>query len=322
MERLALSCVLVRKYKYILGPAFGITLLCFAAWVLFDKFKELSIDELIAGFQNVHFSQVVLCIVLTVAYYVILSGYDALAFRVIGHPLPYRRIALGSFIGYAFSHNIGFSVLSSGSIRYRIYSSFGLTTAEIGKIVFFTSLTVGVGYATVSGVMFAFFPIPMRHTLLHFESMRPIGIILLSFLFCYTLISTSITDGKRIWKFRIPQLKLRMLIRQILLGSCEWILGAMVVYSVMPFSTPLSSLFVLEVFLLAQVAGIVSQVPGGIGVFESVLLLLLPAKFPTSHMLAALIVYRAIFYVLPLIVATIALATHEFRGTKHHFTNR
>jgi uncharacterized membrane protein YbhN (UPF0104 family) len=302
-----------RSSSHIFGALLGAALLIFAVWLLFDRFRDFTLQEFIVGFENVRPHQILLCSVLTAVYYIILSGYDALAFRYIGHPLKFRKIALASFVGYAFSHNVGFSVVSSGSMRYRIYSSFGLIAAEVAKIILFCSITASIGFLTVAGVVFAFFPISVRHTLLHFDSLRPFGIAALLLIALYAWFAMHTKEGVRLRWCTLPHVSAPTMLRQMLLGSCEWILGALIVYSVLPMNAPMSIRFVLEIYLLAQVAGMLSQVPGGIGVFESVLFLLLPVNFPTTHILASLVVYRAVFYLLPLALATVLLATHEVR---------
>ena len=86
-----------------------------------------------------------------VASYALLVGYDALAFRFIGKALALPRIALASFVGFVFSHNIGLSFLGGNAVRYRILTSFGVAPGDIARVVAFNSITFWLGFSALGG---------------------------------------------------------------------------------------------------------------------------------------------------------------------------
>src|SRR6185369_7784879 len=126
--------------------------------------------------------QVALSIALTIAGYLLMTGYDLLAFRYLRHPMPYRRIALASFIGSAFSNNIGISGLAGGSIRYRLYTAWRLSAVEIARVIAFYTITFWLGFVLLGGSLFILAPpqIPhAAHLRLPFNSIRLLGFVLL-----------------------------------------------------------------------------------------------------------------------------------------------
>ena len=305
--------------KGIIGGVLGAVLLTIAVYVLVHKLKDFTLAELLEGLKQVHISHLILAIALTAAYYAVTTLYDALAFRFIKHPLPYKRVALASFVAYAFSHNVGLSILSSGSMRYRIHSSFGLKISDTAKVVVFSGLSVWIGFLLTSGLFFTFAPIELSENLgLPFLTLRPVGIASLLVLSLYIWLATRVNKDSKIWKIQIPKLSWPILTGQLIVGLLDWLTGAAVVYMLIPHGGILAYHQFLEIFLVAQMMGLMSQVPGGIGVFESAMIFLLPESISSPSILASLLLYRGIFYIMPLLIATMLLATHEvtIRSTK------
>lgn len=306
----------MKRYAHILGPLLGILLLGVAAAALFKKLSMFSLSDIERDIRHISTARIIAAIVLTDVYYTLITGYDTLAFRFIRHPLPYRRIALAAFTGYAFSHNVGFTAISSGSVRYRIHSSFGLTAKETAKIVAFSCLSFWIGFLSASSVIFLLLPMNVPHILhLPFQTVRIFGLIALALLLLYGWYTTHARHGNSIGKFELPALTPKIFAMQMLIGSLDWILASAILFILLPHAGAISYPRFFEMFLLAQIAGLASQIPGGIGVFEGVMLAFLPKRFPVPTIIGALLIYRLIFYVLPLIVATILLATHEVRMT-------
>ncbi len=306
-----------RRLIHILGLVFGLLLLAVAFFVLYRKLSSFTVQDIEKSLRNIPTYRVVVAILLTYCYYTLTTFYDTLAFRFIGHPLPYRRIALAAFTGYAFSHNVGFSLISSGTVRYRIHSSFGLTGRESAKIIAFCGLSYWIGFLFVCAMLFLTMPMKIPAALhLPFDNVRIVGIIALGLLALYGWYTTHALHGHKIGKVELPKLTPKVFALQILIGSLDWIFSAAVLYVLLPHTASLPYERLFEIFVLAQIAGIVSQVPGGIGVFEGILLLFLPKHFPVTMVVGALLVYRLIFYVLPLLVATVLLTTHEVRMSR------
>jgi phosphatidylglycerol lysyltransferase len=233
--------------------------------------------------------------------------------RYIQRPLAYARIALTSFLSYAFSHNIGLSVISGASVRYRLYSSWGFSAVEITNIVAFTSMAFLLGLLTLGGLIFLVTPLAIPPSLyLPFSSTRLLGMILLAVVLGYLAFSG--TSKKRVfkirgWEFPVPSLRLSL--AQIAVSSLDWALAGSVLYALLPSTATLSFPHFLSIYLLAQIAGMVSQIPGGLGVFETVVILLLSPILPAPSVLVSLLAFRGIYYLLPLGVAMVLLGTYE-----------
>jgi len=295
-----------------LGPLFGILLFAVALWVLHQELQAYHYRDIVHQTQTLPISRLLLAVGLTVLSYLVLTGYDVLSIRYVGHRLAYSKIALASFIGYAFSHNIGFSLLSGAPVRYRLYSAWGLSTVEIAKVIACNGLTFWLGVFTVGGVVFLLEPLTIPAALhLPFTSVRPVGSLFLILVGGYVLVS--VLRKKPIllweWEFSLPSLKFAL--AQSAVSSLDWVLAGSVLYVLLPPTATLSYLGFLGVYLLAQIAGLISQVPGGLGVFETVVFLLLAPTFPAATVLGSLLAYRGIYYLLPLGVAIGLLGTYE-----------
>lgn len=307
----------MKRYTHIFGPLFGIILLGVALFVLYRKLSIFTIEDIVNNLRHISAVRLAAATALTACSYTLITGYDTLAFHFIGHPLPYRRIALAAFTGYAFSHNVGLTVISSGSVRYRIHSSFGLSAKETTKIIAFSSLSFWVGLLCASSAIFLLLPMNVPDILhLPFQTVRIFGVVALLLLLLYGWYVTHAMHGRTIGGFELPRLTPKIFAMQMLIGLLDWLLASVILFILLPQTGVLSFPQFFEMFLLAQIAGLTSQIPGGIGVFEGIMLAFLPKVAPVPAIVGTLLIYRLIFYILPLIVATILLATHEVGITR------
>lgn len=135
-------------------PVIGLSLFITALWVLHKELKDYHIHDILFQLTQIPFKYIIFAFLFMICDYFVLTLYDFLALKSIGHPLNYGSACLASFISFAFSHNIGFSLVSGGSIRYRIYTSLGLSPIEIARIIGFTSGTFWLGYSIIGGAAF------------------------------------------------------------------------------------------------------------------------------------------------------------------------
>ena len=305
------------KWSYVIGPLLGLILFTTSLWVLHNQLRTYHIRDIIYHFRELPSSALYLAIILTILNYMTLTAYDTLALRYIRHPLSYARTAFASFIGNAFSNNIGFSMIAGASIRYRIYTSWGLTAFDITQIVGFCSLTLWLGFLTMGGVFFLLQPLTLPASLhLPFNSVHLLGVIFV--LFVGVSISGSILKKRPFkiggWDFSVPQPGL--LLAQIAFASLDWLLAATILFVLLPPVPELSFTSYIGLYLIAQLAGIISQVPGGLGVFESIIILLLMPYLPPSVVLGSLFAYRGIYYIFPFVTAILLLAAQEIYRKK------
>jgi phosphatidylglycerol lysyltransferase len=282
-----------------------------ALWLLHGELARFRYADLVAYLRVFPRTTLWAAVALTAAGYFALTGYDLLAFRHLRHDLPYRRIALAGFIGYAFSNNMS-AVVGGIPLRYRLYSAWGVPAAEMVRVLSLTILGFWLGFLSLCGASFTLFPRTLPVVLrLPFGTDRPLGIgclvVVAGFLAANFLRRPSLRAGR--WQLPLPGAAWSL--AQIAVSALDWGLAAAVLYLALPAAPGLGFPGFLGLFLLAQAVGLLSQSPGGLGVFDTAMVLLLAPVLPAAQVLAALLVFRAVYYLLPLTVAALLLAGFE-----------
>jgi uncharacterized membrane protein YbhN (UPF0104 family) len=287
-----------------------------AAWLLYDRLKEYTFGQIREAIATMPPWHIVAASLLTVLNYVILIGYDWLAVRWVGEKdLPLRKIALASFAGYAFSYNFG-ATLFGTSIRYRLYSAWGVPLLKIVELLVILGLTFWFGVFALAGVVFvvAPFPIPagLNHLKLPVADTFWVGVALVLVTLGYvTLDALHYRRPLRLFRWRIPLPPLRLTLYQIAIACGDLLVAAAILYTLLPPGEG-GYVRVLGVFMLAIVAAVVSHVPGGYGVFGVLIIEFLPKEHGPA-VVAALLVFRVIYYWLPLLIAAAMLSRNEWR---------
>ncbi|HEX2965062.1 MAG TPA: lysylphosphatidylglycerol synthase domain-containing protein [Syntrophorhabdaceae bacterium] len=288
----------------------AVILFCISLAVIYHEFGKYRYIEILVSIASIPFSALGFAALFTFLNFVALTGYDALALRYIRRPLPYHQTALASFVSNSFSHSLGFGIISGAPIRYRLYSSWGISTPEIVQIIIFCSVTVWLGFAAVSAVTFLLEPLVLPASLhAAWFSTKIFGIAFAVMLITYFIFSL-LHSGKSVFGHRFNMPHASTVSVQLLVSVADWLSSAGVLYSVLPSAAMPSFAIFVEFYLIAQFAGTISQIPGGLGVFETVLLLLLHHT-PSPRILGSLIAFRAIYYLLPLIIAAFLMGIHE-----------
>lgn len=287
-----------------LGPLAGALLFALALGILHHQLQAHDYREILDSVRQVPFHRVAIAALLTALSYGFLVLYDAIALRYIGRALPFRVIALGGFVGCAFSNNGGFPIVTGGSVRYRLYSAWNLTALDIGKIMVFNTTTFWLGFFCLGAFSFLLEPMPLPSVLdLPFKTTQPLGWIGVAALAVY-LLACLVRRGPikvKSVEFRFPTIGIAL--SQMAVAAIDLLLVAGVFFVLVPSDTSITYPAFLGFFAVALVAGVMSQVPGGLGVFETVLLLLLKPYMGATATVATLLTYRAVYYFLPLTVA-------------------
>jgi phosphatidylglycerol lysyltransferase len=302
----------MRRLLPFLKPLFIVILFAVALRVMHTTLTHYRYRDVIAYLHTIGPERVILAAALTLVGYIVMTGYDTLAFAYIRHPLPYLKIALASFIGYAFNNNIGLSGLVGGSLRYRLYTAWRLSAIDVARVIVFCAVSFWLGFILLGGGFFLFDPPPLPvQVAIPWVSVRALGVILLlPAIFYFVSLAVRRRPMKiRGYEFELPSLPL--FAGQLAVSSIDWIIAASVLYVLLPDALPLNFARFMSIFLLAQIVGLVSNVPGGLGVFEAIMLLFLAPYFPAASILGSLVAFRAIYYLFPLVAATALLATHE-----------
>ncbi|HEX9937089.1 MAG TPA: bifunctional lysylphosphatidylglycerol flippase/synthetase MprF [Longimicrobium sp.] len=295
-----------------LTPVVGVALFGFAVWLLHRELRNYHYADLVRELGEIPPSRLWLAVAMTAVSYAVLTLYDALGVRYVRRSLSYGRIALASLVGYGVSMALGFPLLTGAPLRYRLYSRWGLTPGEIARIVAFYNVTYWLGLLAVGGVAFLLDPPRVPEGFPLGEAwMRPMGALLLGVIVAYFVMAAM---GARVTirGFRVELPSLRMALVQVGSSSLDWVVAAAVMYALLPPSAPSFASF-FAVFVAGQAVGHASNVPGGVGVLESVILLFLSPAVPAPEVLGALLAWRAIYYLLPLGLAVVTLAVHELR---------
>ena len=281
---------------------------------------EFHLRDVLAEFAAIDAWQVAAAVLLAAGSYFALTGYERLALEYVGKSMPWRQYGLTAFIAYAVGHNVGAAALSGGAVRYRMYSPLGLGASEIARIVAFCTLTFALGVAMLAGVSLIT-NAGEASSLLHAPAALSVtlGIVMLAgvggYLAACSLVRAPVSF--RGWRVQLPAPGLAF--RQVALASVDLMLASSTLYVLLPTSVDVNFLTFEGLYMVALAAGVLSAVPGGLGVFESILVLLLP-DVPTPQMLGALLGYRLIYYALPFVLALLLLSSHELRRQRERLT--
>jgi len=299
----------LNKALHFLPPLFFII----AAVLVHRQLQIHPMSEIRESIASIPKSIILISIGLTLLNYLILCLYDGLALRYASQKVSAWRIILASFISYAISNNTGHALISGTSVRYRFYTSWGVPGWEILKISLFLAITFIVGTMTLEVITVALLPRDYfahinapAHFIYGLTAFCAVGLIAY---WVAVLLRHPVTFGDVRVEFPAPILALK----QTIISSLDLVLAAAILYLFLQSHMDLPFHSFLAIYVLALIAGLVSQVPGGIGVFESTFLLLAGSQYPASDIFASLIVYRIIYYFMPLLIAGIGLFAYEAR---------
>ncbi|AFZ34236.1 hypothetical protein Sta7437_0641 [Stanieria cyanosphaera PCC 7437] len=308
-------------YKLILFSCSGI-LLILSWWVLHQELQHHPPQEIMKSLLTISRSRLLIAVGLTMISYLVISFYDVIAFCYLGSSLAVVKIMLTAFLSYAISNTTGFALLIGGGIRYRYYSCWQVPTKKIAQVLGFANLSFWLGLFAVSGITFIFEPLPVPRLLyFHFLTVRPLGVLFLVIVsvylyFCWR--KKTLNFRNQILSF--PSLSISL--TQILVSALDWALATAVLYVLLPSHNSLSYLAFFGIYLLAITAAIISHVPGGLGIFETVILYLLPESISTPDVLGSLLAYRGVYFLFPFLIAITFIGAFEIRKKMNKFFNR
>jgi len=290
--------------------ALPLALLVGAILVLEHEARHTRPAEILAHLHSIPWRAVSLAVALTVSSYWLLGLYDVLAMHYLRKRISYARQAFTGFIAYALSHNFGFAAFTGAAVRLRMYGPLGVTGLDIATIAAFCSVTTGLGLAILAGTALLIEPARLSAAL-HLQPVggKVLGMLLLVMAGMYTVWASCHRGLKwRGWLLRAPGI--RIALAQLVLGTLDLIVSAATLWVLLPGEAAIHLPAFIGVYALAVAAGVLSGVPGGLGVFESVLILCMPGV-PTAPLLGTLLAYRGIYYLAPLVAATTLLVGRE-----------
>lgn len=287
----------------------GVALLVGAIWVVQHEVRHLSLHDVGRALHAIPRRSVLAAACWTVAAYAVLTFYDRLATTYAGHRVSVRRTAFASFCAYALAHNLGFAAVSGAAVRYRLYASWGLTPLQIGKVVGFCSLTYGLGGLVLAGAILLCEPgaLPLLGAALPFWLLHLAGAAAWLIVAAYVAWS-ALFGSVRVRGHVVVLPGWRMAIAQVLLATADVAVTAAIFFALLPHGAHssgvgLSFIRFLAIYLASYTAGLAASLPGGLGVFDSAMLLGLAPYLPPAQALGAIAVFRLLYYVIPLFAA-------------------
>jgi phosphatidylglycerol lysyltransferase len=295
-----------------LGPVAVFVL--FGAAILFvhGELKDIRYHELAASLRGISLRNLLLSASCVLFSYIALTGYDALGLKYAGCGLAYPKTALTSFVSFVISNNFGFSAFTGGLVRFRLYTIFGISASDIVKVAGFSLVTFWQGVFFLGGISLiwdpsAFPPFPSVFNV----DPRSIGVFLLAGFSVYALAALFIRKPLRFRGVEIPAPGPGLVLGQMGVSTLDWVAAGAALYFLLPPQLHTGLMGFLAIFIISQTIGLISNVPGGVGIFEASMLYLLPQHAPRAELFAALLAYRAVYYLGPLGVATFLFGAFE-----------
>jgi phosphatidylglycerol lysyltransferase len=283
----------------------GLVLFIVSLEVLRSELQSVTWQQLSADVLATPRSGLAAALLLTTASYVLLTGYDFLALASVGRHLPPLRVAFTSFLAYAIANNVGLALLSGASVRYRFYTRWGVSARELSGIVASYSATLWLGLLLLGGLSLSVAALPAGLSIGH-AAARLAGWLMVIASFAYVVIAFVRRKPIRMRGIELRMPSPTIAATQLALSVADWTIAGAVLFVLLP-DRDIPFVPVLGAFLGAQVLGIVSSVPGGLGVFEGLMVLLLKPYVDATELVPALVVYRAVYYLLPLTLALVFL---------------
>jgi uncharacterized membrane protein YbhN (UPF0104 family) len=279
-----------------------------AGYLLSRTLGRYDLDQVIASVTSIPLHNLGLAGGFAAASYLCLTGFDALAVRYVGRPLPYRRVATASFVALSIGHNIGFAALSSGAIRYRFYARWGLSAEEVAKLILFCALTVALGLTILGGMALLLRPdLAAEITRLDRPLIFALGTTCLALAVMYLVLTGCVRHALRFrrWTLEIPPLWLAL--GQVIIGPLNFACVAACLHQALAAMSDVAYVGVAAAYVIANVTALITHVPGGLGVIESVITFLLPQ----GDIIGALVVFRFVYFLVPLGIGSLLLAGIE-----------
>ncbi len=300
----------------------GVALLVGAVYVVQHEFRSLKIEDIRRALDAIPQRALLHAAGWTFAAYGILTFYDRLGTIYAGKVVSYAKVSFASFCAYALSHNLGFAAVSGAAVRYRLYAHWGLTPAQIGKVIAFCSLTFGLGGMVLGGLILVIEPgaVPFFGDRVPHWAMYLVAATLFGIDIAYITLARLLGTFK-VFGHAVELPGLRMALLQVLLATADVAVTAAIFFALLPDAPGLTYLRFVGVYLASYSAGLVATIPGGLGVFDGAMLIGLAPYLEAPVIVGAILVFRLYYYIIPLFLAGSMFAGNEVllrsRGLLH-----
>ncbi|WP_201545255.1 UPF0104 family protein [Psychrobacter sp. H7-1] len=325
-----LKTVINPKAILLRGVLFLLALVIFvlAIKTLYTITHSISLSEIFLAIEQIPNLDIFWALLVVAFGYLVLTLYDTIAFKHMNIALPFKKVAFTSFTAYAIGHTIGLAILSASGVRFRMYGVNKIRPENIANVVWLVSMAFTFGITTLVSLSLAFNPeatvtmmnqldlqlaevsIDIPDFLRNASVIRSLGLGLLAMV--AGLIAWSGRQGRHIqvkgWRFDLPPAT--MMIKQIIISIVDLASVAFVLYLLLPHDAGVGYFTVFSAFIQSMILAILSHVPGGLGVFELTMMASLPTVDKT-YLLAVLLVFRLLYYLLPFFLAVLFFIGHE-----------
>ncbi len=289
-------------------PVLALAVLLLAVFAVREELRTTSYRVVMDAVASLSGGTQVAALLATAACYVVLPCYDLLGLRYAEVTIPFRASLTTSLFAYAFSQTLGFAAITGGAFRLRFWTANGLGTADVARAATFSAVGFWVGLLGACGLALVFETLPAAVlTYAPATALRVIGVLMLSTVAGYLVLASTRREPIQLAGVSLRMPGVRLTLAQVVVATIDWTLAGAVLWILLPPSTGLSFAAFLGAFALAQGVGLASHVPGGIGVFDSLMVVLLAPHSSATGVLASLVAYRAIYYLLPFLLAALSL---------------
>lgn len=278
--------------------------------LLIRQARNIDWDQVATALAAYQASTLIIGAAFTVLTYAVYGSFDILGKFYIRSPIGSSRMMSVAFVSYAFNQNFGAFIGTIG-LRLRLYSRLGLSNSNISRLILLSIVTNWLGYGVIAGGLFSFELIKVPAGWSVGQSMlRVCGISMLCLAAGYLYACARaarrelIIFGRR---FELPSLELA--ITQLSLSATHWLATASILYVLTHGRIPFIN--ILGTYMLTSIAAVIAHLPAGLGILEGIFLTLLGKRMPAAELLAALLTFRALFYLGALIVAGVVYVLLE-----------
>ena len=304
--------LLTRRLRAIVGPAFAAVLFVLAIRLLYREVQGITWEDFMAGLTGVRPLYIGFAAFLIALNYGLLTAYDLLALRYVCRSLPLRRVALVSFLGFSLGNNLG-TLLAATPLRFRFYSRWGLSPSQIVVMMAILGLTFWSGLWFLGGTVLVCVPVELPEEVSLPFGTRTLGVILLVLAISYLLVCCLWRKPWPIGKLNLRPPEPGLMAVQASVAAIDLLISATALYLVLPTAASVPFAMVLGAYLVGISVSLLTQVPGGLGVLDLILLTLLKDTVGDS-VLASVLIFRLLYYIFPLLVGMVVLAAHEIYG--------
>lgn len=308
----ALRGLAERHRRWLVLAAIG-AVVALGFYTLHNLTREIRYQDVRLALHAIPPGKMALALLLTASSYLALTFYDVLALRIVGRRLLWRTAAFASFTSYTLSHNLGLAWLTGGSARYRIYTVAGVPAADVARIILIASFTFWLGVLTLAGAALAFHSGPLLPATLRLsvELGHAVGGAALAAVAAFLAVAASGPRAVELLGWRLPLPGLRSALAQIAVAAIDLAAASAALFVLVPGAQAAALPAFVLAYALAMTLAVLSHVPGGVGVFEAVMIAALPGD--RAALFAALIAYRIVYYLIPLAAGGALLALVEGR---------